>query len=132
MNKKELLNHVYETYDLTAEDVFKHCYKCGEDKLVEEFYLSKRDGRSSRCKSCESIQNKEKYLRNRHLPCVYYYPEMHYIGVTQNINRRIPEHKSHDNFVGPCEILCYFEREVDAAMMEILFHMRGYNGYRKL
>ena len=30
------------------------------------------------------------------------------------------------------EILAYFEREVDAHLLETMLHQRGYHGYRKL
>ena len=110
----------------------KKCYMCGDLKPLAGFYRSKRDGHSSRCKQCEKLYNHERYMRDKHQPCVYYYPEMHYVGVTQNISRRHNEHKSHDSFVGDFEILCYFHREVDAVWLETMFHQRGYNGYRKL
>ena len=112
----------------------KKCYKCKETKPLTEFYTSIRDGHSTRCKACEKIYNHERYMRDKHLPCIYYIPEMHYIGISSNIKRRINEHRTHHNSLGldDIEILCYFEREVDAQWLEIQFHQRGYNGFRKL
>ena len=110
----------------------KKCYKCDTVKPFTDFYKSTRDGYGSRCKACEKIYNQERWQRRKHEPCVYYLPEHHYIGVSSMIEQRLYEHKSSGKITEGYEILCYFEREVDAAWMEIQFHQRGYNGFRKL
>ena len=72
------------------------------------------------------------YENTKHLPCVYYLPEEHYIGVTSTFRTRMNRHSSAGKIVDGAEILCYFEREIDAHYLETLFHMRNYNGFKKL
>ena len=58
---------------------------------------------------------------------VYYLPEEHYIGISGNLRNRFYHH---DKCTFQWEIVARFEREVDAAWFETLFHQRGYNGYQ--
>jgi hypothetical protein len=43
----------------------KYCYKCNKKKPLNEFYTSKRDGHSSRCKDCEKEYSIKYYHNNR-------------------------------------------------------------------
>ena len=80
-------------------------------------------------KEKEREWKRNNYKKNTHLPCVYYLPEEHYIGVTVNMQKRLSDHHKTKITEG-YEILCYCERIVDAHYIETLFHMRGYNGFR--
>ncbi len=60
---------------------------------------------------------------------VYYLPEEHYIGMTNNIKRRMRMHTVKGKFTEGFEIIASFERSVDAHYLETMFQMRGYNGY---
>lgn len=72
------------------------------------------------------------HSKHTHAICVYYLPEHHYIGMTNNISYRMRKHKTDGNITEGYEILAYFERGVDAHYFETLLHMRGYNGFRDL
>ena len=61
---------------------------------------------------------------------VYYIPEHHYIGITNNVNERMTKHRSEGKVTDGYETLCSFERKVDAAWLEIMFQQRGYLGFR--
>ena len=87
---------------------------------------STKDGFQFYCKACR------KALPRGHKPCVYYLPEEHYIGVTSHLINRMSGHRQRNYCTEGYEILAYFEREEDAMFLEIQFHQRGYNGYRKL
>ena len=63
---------------------------------------------------------------------VYYLPEEHYVGLTNNIRRRMMDHRRLRNgqkFTNDYEILGKFESNIDAHWFEIQFHQRGYNGF---
>ena len=60
---------------------------------------------------------------------VYYLPEEHYIGITNSVYRRMSQHRWLNRSTEGYEILCYYDRMVDAAALEVKFHQRGYNGF---
>lgn len=110
---------------------FKRCSKCKVEKPLDSFGNKKstKDGKQFYCKVCRAdIENSY-----THKPCVYYIPEHHYVGVSSNITKRMSDHRNNSGRITEgYEILAYFEREVDAHMLETMLHQRGYNGYRKL
>lgn len=60
---------------------------------------------------------------------LYYLPEEHYIGITCRPKLRMQAHKTNGFYVNDVEWIANFERQVDAAWLEIMFHQRGYNGF---
>lgn len=62
---------------------------------------------------------------------VYYIPEEHYIGVSNQVKKRMWNHSSKGLITEGWEIIARFERLVDAHWFEVLFHQRGYNGHNK-
>ena len=76
------------------------------------------------------LNDYQKMLRDRdkHLPCVYYLPEEHYVGVTENVRDRCRRHRGIGRITEGVEVLAYFERRIDAKWFEILLHQRGYLG----
>ena len=68
--------------------------------------------------------------RNRQTTEVYYLPEEHYIGITHYMPTRLAAHRKAGKITEGAIKVASFERHVDAAMLEIMFHQRGYNGYK--
>ena len=62
---------------------------------------------------------------------VYYLPEEHYVGITNSLYLRMKDHNDHGKITEGYVEIARFERKVDAAWFEILFHKRGYNGFNK-
>ena len=61
---------------------------------------------------------------------VYYLPEEHYIGVTNDLPSRMSRHRrKYNRHTDNMELLASFERRVDAAWFEVMLHQRGYNGF---
>ena len=89
-------------------------------------------GKAYCCKNCRRKKDKEK--RDARIAsegtAVYYLPEEHYIGLTNDIMQRMRDHKRYGRITEGYEILCYFERRVDAHLLETMFHVRDYNGFR--
>lgn len=80
--------------------------------------------------SKESERQRKKYLKQ----CdgyfyVYYLPEEHYIGMTNNVHRRIRHHDFSGKIVDDYEILARFSRQVDAHLFETKLHSMDYNGF---
>ena len=129
----------------------KKCKYCNTDKSVVEFakHPSAYLGVSNKCKSCTNEYNRtyrnnpdnkkkaSKYKRGRYeanlnenrMVAVYYLPEEHYVGITNSITQRMRDHSKSGRIVDGYEIIAYFERGVDAHLLETLFHVRGYRGY---
>lgn len=68
--------------------------------------------------------------RNRKTTEVYYLPEEHYIGITHYLPTRLAMHRKAGKITEGAIIVASFERHVDAAWLEVMFHQRGYNGYK--
>jgi hypothetical protein len=78
----------------------------------------------------ESKRQRKKYLNQ----CdgyfyVYYLPEEHYVGMTNQVNRRIRYHNSNGKITDNYEILARFKRQVDAHLFETRLHAMDYNGF---
>ena len=63
---------------------------------------------------------------------VYYLPEEHYVGITTNVTKRCGQHRANGFKTDGVEIMGKFERRVDAHLLETMFHVRGYHGFRDL
>ena len=61
---------------------------------------------------------------------VYYLPEEHYVGITNDVVRRMRVHRHKGKIVDDYEIIARFERAVDAHSLETMFHQRNYNGFK--
>ena len=61
---------------------------------------------------------------------VYYIPEEHYVGMSNNPKYRIAKHKHLGKITEGWEILFSFENPILAHLMETKLHLMGYNGYR--
>ena len=94
--------------------------KCGNEKTGRDY-----------CHSCAAQKQRDR--RSKMMTTwVYYLPEEHYIGITNNITTRMWQHANNESHcIKDFEVLCGFERRVDAHYLETLLHMRGYNGFKK-
>ena len=106
------------------------CSKC---KLITDDFTEHAYKKSKYCRKCFREYNKKRisYKIDKYYS-VYYIPEEHYVGVSNHVARRIQQHKLRGKITNDWEVIAKFERQVDAHWFETLFHMRGYNGYRKL
>ena len=126
----------------------KRCARCGDNKPLEQFIKrgNTRDGRGYYCRECNKVIQKEYVTRNldrvrksktrynNHdktlVTIVYYLPEEHRVGLSNNLRRRLQKHRQNGLITDGVEILGKFERHVDAHYLETLLHMRGYHGYQ--
>lgn len=83
---------------------------------------------SIHCKQQQWKNNRRAKERNG-LTYVYYLPEEHYIGMSNQMSYRMSRHRAQGKITDGMEVIAGFERRVDAAWLEVLFHQRGYNGF---
>lgn len=126
----------------------KVCTKCGQEKSYSEFHKFSRskDGHKPACKVCrntsyrktESYQNLLKNGRSKYKKgveetggfAVYYLPEHHYVGMTNNIDNRMMLHRSHKGRITEgYEIIGIYETAVEAHLIETILHYMGYEGF---
>lgn len=105
-------------------------------------------GHELQCKSCKNdyakkyrSENKAKvkaqrerfkknYLEETGGYAVYYLPEEHYIGFTNNIRNRMSKHSQSGKITLGYEVIGVYECPIQAHLTETLFHVRGYNGFQ--
>ena len=61
---------------------------------------------------------------------VYYLPEEHYIGITNNPIKRAKKHRQCGKSTYGMEIIAIFDNPFDAIILEAEFHRREYNGFQ--
>lgn len=87
---------------------------------------------SATCRRADKRDRNRKYRGVDKMTCVYYLPEEHYIGITTSPYLRMKEHRRSGKITDGYEVLCWYERRVDAHLLETMFHVRGYRGFRNL
>jgi len=116
----------------------KFCNTCSTEKSVDNFYKrgDSTDGYRSKCKDCYYIktqENKRKRMRvdfetNGYV--IYYLPEENYIGMTNNLQRRLWHHSSKGRIVEGFEVVMDgFKSPIMCHHYENLLHLMGYNGF---
>jgi len=127
----------------------KECSKCKVFKSSESFYPHKKnkDGLSYNCKKCIKAQRKSYYsgskvrlsesnkryrLNNELLNgyALYYLPEEHYVGFTNNIKARLRSHKNKNRITFGYEIIGVYKCPIYTHLLETRLHLMGYNGFQ--
>lgn len=114
----------------------KQCKKCGEHKPLTEFYKNSRskDGIDYYCKSCQK-EGANKRLNAKWAAgyngkyAVYYLPEEHYVGMTNNLIRRMHKHGQKSKCTEGYEIIGEYETAIEAHLVETQLHFMGYEGF---
>lgn len=104
-----------------------------------EYYSNNKDSVKARSKAYYN-DNREEVIRRTSeynmskkdgYTYVYYLPEEHYVGITNNAYRRMIQHESEGMFTNNHEILGVYKCELDAIVAEARMHSIGYNGSRR-
>lgn len=114
----------------------KTCSRCKVEQPLSEFhkYKGRRDGRQNYCKKCCAAVNRNTGKRRRKsgLTYLYYLPEEHYVGITNDVYPRMALHKNAGNITEGYEIIAEYNHRVEAHLDETILHCMGYNGFRDL
>ena len=75
-------------------------------------------------------KDRQKALRDskKHKPAVYLIVKENYVGVTENVKKRLSEHKSKGKDVSEARVLAKFDTRAEALELEEFLHDLGYNG----
>jgi predicted GIY-YIG superfamily endonuclease len=123
----------------------KECIKCNTTKPYSEFNKRKdsKDGFRNDCSEClnertknnyhnnvESISKRRKELHKlqKHKPLVYLLKKEQYVGVTENIKKRMNRHSSCGRLVDDVVVLMDFKSRTEALELECFLHELGYKG----
>ena len=111
----------------------KICNLCNISLPISEFNksLKNKEGLKTRCKKCQRIENK-KYdgakLGLLDYYIVYYIPNEHYVGITNQPKARMKHHeKSGKNIEDWRVLFCTHDRH-EARLIENRFHDIGFEG----
>ena len=127
----------------------KQCSKCEERKTLSDFYkhIKNKDKLSYHCKDCIKSNRKEyhnenkvkislrskKYIQENELIkgyALYYLPEEHYVGFTNNIKARLRGHKSVGRITEGYEVIGIYRCPIYTHLLETRLHLIGYNGFQ--
>jgi hypothetical protein len=127
----------------------KQCSKCKEHKTLSDFYKHKKnkDKLSYHCKSCISYTrkvynnenkvkisiNNKKYRQENELIqgyALYYLPEEHYIGFTNNLKSRLRSHRGRGRITEGYEVIGVYKCPIYTHLLETRLHLIGYNGFQ--
>jgi|688.fasta_scaffold321869_2 hypothetical protein len=126
------------------------CRKCNIEKTLDEYGKNNLSalGKETICKKCKAdyskmyrLNNPEKtkennskfrelYLEETNGYAVYYLPEEHYVGFTNNMRSRMNDHRKRGRSILGFEVICKFENPIDAHLFETMLHQRGYHGFQ--
>lgn len=111
----------------------KTCNHCKKDLEIEKFrYQTKtlKDGSKvkyprSNCRKCEKI----KYYESDGYYRVYLLPFENYVGMTDNIKRRVRQHRESGRNTKDYSILYKTYNPIEAHLFETQKHLDGYAGF---
>ena len=126
------------------------CRKCNNEKPASSFYENRRlkSGFESQCKQCKKeyvsnwrkqnpnynySKNKEYYEKGKRETggyAVYYLPEEHRVGFTNNVRDRMWSHKRNGLVVEGYEVVGVYDCPIQAHLTETILHTMGYNGFQ--
>ena len=108
------------------------CSKCNKIKFESEFHKdrSRKSGLQRYCKSCKRQVDVHGKKTFDGYFIVYYLPKERYIGMTKNFTKRKGKHKERGKNVKYAFIVLKTRRMKLAHLVETLFHMLGFDGFR--
>lgn len=110
----------------------QNCSKCKKPKPVSEFHIdrSRASGLQRYCKSCKRSADVHGKKEFDGYFIIYYLPKERYIGMTKNFTKRVKRHKENGKNVKYAFIVLKTKKMKLAHLLETLFHMLGFNGFR--
>lgn len=108
------------------------CSKCNKQKPYTDFHIdrSRANGRQRYCKVCKKKVDVHGKAENEGKFIIYYLPKERYIGMTKNFNKRVKRHKERGKNTKYAFVVLKTKRMKLAHLLETMFHMFGFNGFR--
>ena len=110
----------------------RKCSKCKRSKPQSDFHVdrSHSSGFQRYCKPCKKVVDVHGKKEFSGYFIVYYLPKERYIGMTKNFTKRRTKHRENGKNVKYAFIVLKTKRMKLAHLIETLFHMFGFNGFR--
>lgn len=108
------------------------CSKCKKKKPLSEFHKdrSRPSGVQRYCKKCKKRVDVHGRKEHEGRYILYYLPKERYIGMTMNFKKRVTRHREKGKNVKYAFIILTTRRVKLAHLLETMFHMLGFNGFR--
>ena len=108
------------------------CTNCNIKKPDFEFSKLKNGYFKSNCKECRNKQSKLYRAEKKKdgIIYLYYIPEEHYVGITNDLETRMSRHKFNGKITDGYEVIGTFKNLMQAHLYETFLHCIGYNGFR--
>ncbi len=110
----------------------QECSRCKEVKSLDEFNRdkSRKDGRQRYCKTCRNASRREWNAKKKLATgwIVYVLPQENYAGISNNIERRIYNHRVAGKNTTHWYVYEDCKTPAEALMYEAKLHMEGYEG----
>lgn len=108
------------------------CSKCKKVKPATDFHLdrSRKSNLQRYCKSCKKKADVHGREKDEGKFIIYYLPKERYIGMTKNFSKRVKRHKERGKNVKYAFVVVKTSRMKLAHLIETMFHMLGFNGFR--
>lgn len=108
------------------------CSKCKEKKPADHFHKdrSRSSGLQRYCKECKKKVDVNGVKEDQGMFIIYYLPKERYIGMTKNFRKRIKKHETRGKNIKYALIVMKTRKMKLAHLVETIFHMFGFNGFR--
>lgn len=107
------------------------CSKCKtEYKATRKYFPPNGKYLRSECRECFRKTVAKSITKSAHngIYYLYYLPEEHYIGITNQVPRRMVQHKYQGKITTDYEIIMEHTNPLYLSLMEALMHYIGYRG----
>lgn len=110
----------------------KRCSKCNKSKSFSEFHKDRThsSGLQRYCKDCKKKVDAHGKSEDDGKYILYYLPKERYIGMTKNFTKRKQKHEKAGKDIRWAFVVMKTKKVRFAHLMETLFHMLGFNGFR--
>lgn len=110
----------------------QNCSSCKKLKSESDFHKdrTRKSGLQRYCKSCKKeidVNGKKEFVGYFF---IYYLPKERYIGMTKNFVKRRTKHREGGKDVKYAFVVLKTKRMKLAHLLETIFHMFGFNGFR--
>lgn len=107
------------------------CSRCQKHKTKDQFHKdnTSRPREVQRyCKQCKKKIDSDGKYGGKYV--VYMLPRENYVGMTKNVSKRMQKHRKEGRVTSFKRILFTTRSAKLAHLVELVFHMFGFNGFR--
>jgi len=130
-DNKERINERTKEYYQNNKEKAKEYYQDNKEK-IKEYYQDNKEKIIEYQKEYQKEYSRQKQIADKHPPLVYLLVKENYVGTTENLKKRLSDHKVKGKDISDVKILGRFFERQDALELERSYHEKGYKGKHKL